>query len=160
MRGKVSIIKKVFILQLFTVFMLTLSAEPYKPYPILFIHGVGAASEGCWGAGVDTLGDGDEQQLSDWVTSWESTYSQFLDYVHPYVYAWWDYENDLGLEPTYTRPEDIVRYPNKTFLEVVNMDAPWGSIDDDYIIGGGYDSPDYTSWQDELWHSLSGKLSV
>jgi len=30
MRGNISIIKKIFIIQLFTVFMLTLSAEPYR----------------------------------------------------------------------------------------------------------------------------------
>jgi len=106
----------------------TINAEPYKPYPIIFAHGIGANSKGCWGAGVDTLANG---QLSDWVTSWESTYDHFLDYMHPYVYAWWDYENDLGLDPTYTRPEDIARYPNKTFLEVVNFDDNQGSIDPD-----------------------------
>jgi len=30
MRGKVSIIKKLFVIQLFTVFLINLSAEPYR----------------------------------------------------------------------------------------------------------------------------------
>jgi len=106
MRGKVSIIKKVFILQLFTVFMLTLSAEPYKPYPILFIHGIGATSEGCWGAGVDTLANG---QLSDWVTYWESTYDHFLDIMQPYILA----------DTFFIQPEQA-DYPNRDLLEVIN----------------------------------------
>jgi hypothetical protein len=52
MRDNIDIIKKLFVIQLFVAFLSTLYAKPYKPYPILFIHGVGATSQGCWGAGT------------------------------------------------------------------------------------------------------------
>jgi len=47
MKGNISIVKKIFIIQLFTVFSITLSAEPYKPYPILFVHGINSGSLTC-----------------------------------------------------------------------------------------------------------------
>jgi hypothetical protein len=59
--------KYILILLILLEVSIVIQAEPYKPYPILFIHGVGATSEGCWGAGVDTLADG--EQLSDWANS-------------------------------------------------------------------------------------------
>lgn len=145
MRGKVIIIKKLFVIQLFTVSLLTLSAEPYKPYPVLFIHGVGATSQGSWGAGVDTLEDG--EQLSDWVTSWESTFSQFLDYMHPYATTWDE------IDPSYTIPGDADPvegfYPNKAFVEIINFDDNRGSLDPD----PEYPDP-YSGQGDELWHRI------
>jgi hypothetical protein len=109
MRGNISIIKKLFVILLSTVFLLTLSAEPYKPYPILFIHGIGATSQGNWGAGVDTLSDG--KQLSDWVTSWESTYDRFLDYMHPYAVAWKSVDGSYTISSTETGNTTFPRIP-------------------------------------------------
>ena len=36
------------------------------------------------------------------------------------------------------------------------MDDPWGSVDEDYHWGElyGYESDEYTSWQDELYHRV------
>jgi len=121
----------VFIILISLVLPVVIStAEPHKPYPIIFIHGVGATSEGCWGAGVDTLADG--EKLSDWVTSWESTYAHFLDYMTKYAWAWYDWGDD-----TYTPdpddpelpPQVRARFPNKTFLEVINFNDNRRSID-------------------------------
>jgi len=76
MRDNISIIKKIFIIQLFTVFMLTLSAELYKPYPILFVHGINSGS-GTWGAPVYDREMGDSIRAD----SIASTYQHFLDYL-------------------------------------------------------------------------------
>jgi hypothetical protein len=121
MRGKVSIIKKLFIIQLFTVFFLASSAEPYKPYPVIFVHGLGSSSAS-WGAPTILRSDSIPK---DSIISGH-TYDRFLDYMHPYAIAWHEYEEDyLGIPPTYTipggvpgHPEPDDAYPNKTFLEV------------------------------------------
>jgi hypothetical protein len=119
MRGKVSIIKKIFIIHLFVAFLLTLYAKPYKPYPILFVHGVNSGS-GTWGAEVENREVSDsipQSKLED-----NSTYTHFLYYMTPCAIAWHEYEEDyLEIPPTYTIPGEDA-YPNKTFLEVINFD--------------------------------------
>jgi len=132
MREKISIIKKLFILQLFTIFLLSLSAEPYRVYPILFVHGINSGS-GTWGAEVENREEG------DWIPANKiekySTYYHFLNYMKPYVWEWYDWEKDQGLPRTYTpdsnAPVTGPLYPNKTFLEVINFDDNRGSIDPD-----------------------------
>ena len=144
-----------FLILLFLGFVVVLQAEPYKPYPIIFVHGLGSSS-GAWGAPTINRSDSIPQ------SSIESghTYDHFLDYMHPYVWML----DTLGYDTTYTIPGGIPgwpkdpAYPNKTFLEVVNMDDPWGSIDNNYITRGGYESYHYTSWQDELWHRIKEVL--
>ena len=99
-------------------FSLFLYSEPYKPYPILFVHGLGAGS-GSWGPEPD-------KDRTDWVYKDSiqegSTYEHFLDYMNPYAIAWDE------IDSTYTTPGDTFSYPgrsgypNKSFLEVVNMD--------------------------------------
>ena len=134
---------------LFVFISLILFSAPYKPYPILFVHGLGSGS-GCWGASPDTL-------RSDWIYKDSiidnSTMDNFLSLMKPYAIAW------DSLDPSYTspiNPQDTATYPNKSFLEVVNMDDPWGSVDEDYHWGElyGYESDEYTSWQDELYHRV------
>ena len=44
MRDNIVIIRKLFVILLFVILKLTLSAEPYKPYPVIFAHGVGVSS--------------------------------------------------------------------------------------------------------------------
>jgi hypothetical protein len=123
MKDNISIIKKVFILQLFILLSLTLFAEPYKPYPILFVHGIAANSEICWGAGTYKEGN----QWSDFMgkdsIETGSTYDHFLDYMTKYSWAWYDWEVEQGLPPSYTFADTQSAYPNKTFLEVLNFDA-------------------------------------
>ncbi|RKZ18605.1 hypothetical protein DRQ17_03015 [bacterium] len=146
-------------LLLFIFLTLILLSAPYRPYPILFVHGLGSGS-GCWGASPDTL-------RSDWIYKDSiidnSTMDNFLSLMKPYAWAWYDWEkeqypNEISTytpDTTVEEPSVKARYPNKSFLEVVNMDDPWGSVDAihendlDYY---GYESPDYTSWQDELYH--------
>ena len=102
-------------LLLFIFLTLILVSAPYKPYPILFVHGLGSGS-GCWGAKPDTL-------RSDWIYKDSiidnSTMDNFLSLMKPYAIAW------DSLDPSYTspiNPQDTATYPNKSFLEVVNMD--------------------------------------
>jgi hypothetical protein len=127
MRGKVSIIKKIFIIQLFSVFLLTLSAKPYRVYPILFVHGINSGS-GTWGAEVENREEG------DWIPANKieeySTYYHFLRYMKPYVWQWYNWEKEPGLSPTFTPdPDTTPAYPNKTFLEIINFNDNRGSID-------------------------------
>jgi hypothetical protein len=121
MRGDTSIIKKIFVLQLFTVFLLSLSAEPYRVYPILFVHGINSGS-GTWGANTENRSDSIPADSVQSKSSDYPTYAYFLEYMYPYVEAWWKFDE------TYTKPGDPA-YPNKTFLEVINFDDNRGSID-------------------------------
>jgi len=111
MRGKESIIKKLFVIQLFSVSLLTLSAEPYKPYPILLIHGI-ASNSGTWGA--PTILSSDSIPKDSIISG--HTYGHFLDHLNPYVIAW------DAIDESYTEDETDPAYPNKTFLEVINFD--------------------------------------
>jgi len=129
MRGKTSI-KKIFVIQLFTVivFLINLSAEPYKPYPILFVHGVNSGS-GTWGAEVENREVSDSIPESKIING--STYYHFLEYMDPVAITWHEYEEDvLKIPLTYTIPGEDA-YPNKTFLEVMNFDDKWGKTNKD-----------------------------
>ena len=110
----------VFIVFLFIV--ISLSSEPYKPYPILFVHGMGSKSL-TWGA--DVFKDKDTGALTDSVkqeVTEGSTIDHFLRLMTPYAIAWDE------IDQTYTKPGDVA-YPNKSFLEVVNFDNNKGSLD-------------------------------
>jgi len=122
---------------LFTVFLLTLSAEPYKPYPILLIHGI-ASNSGTWGAPTILRSDSIPK---DSIRS-GNTYDHFLDYMTKYAYKWYDWEVEQSLEPSYTPDPGLPapigpRFPNKTFLEVINFDDNRGSINNH----SGYSEP-------------------
>lgn len=109
---------KKLILIIITLIGITLSinAEPYKPYPILLVHGIGSNS-GTWGAPTIFRSDSiPEDSLRA-----DHTYDHFLDYMHPYVWML----DTLGYDTTFTipggvpgHPEPDDAYPNKTFLEV------------------------------------------
>ena len=73
---------------LFVFISLILFSAPYKPYPILFVHGLGSGS-GCWGASPDTL-------RSDWIYKDSiidnSTMDNFLSLMKPYAWAWYEWK--------------------------------------------------------------------
>jgi len=137
---------------LFFLFALIITGAPYKPYPIIFIHGLGSNSK-CWGVKCDTFPDslwyGD---YTDSIVEIQSghTYSHFLNYMIPMVEVWDE------IDPSYTDEPEEPNFPNKTFLEVVNMDDPWGSIneDDDWE----YWSHEYPCWEVELYHRVKEVL--
>ncbi|RKY64494.1 MAG: hypothetical protein DRQ02_11390 [Candidatus Latescibacterota bacterium] len=110
-----------FLLLLF--FGLLLKAEPYKPKPIIFIHGY-TSNSGTWGASTkDPRNDRSEWICDDSVFAHpEGTYFHFLKYMNPYAIAW------ESIDSTYTIPGEDA-YPNKTFLEVINLDYACGSVD-------------------------------
>jgi hypothetical protein len=103
---------------------------PYKPYPLLLIHGYNGNSK-TWGVKpYKPLGaqfNSDSIMADSIVTG--STYEHLLDYMDPYAIAWWN------IDPSYTKPGDPA-YPNKTFLEIINFKHPLGSFDPD--AGGGF----------------------
>ena len=67
-------------------FSFLLSSAPYKPYPILFVHGL-ASNSGAWGASTkDPKNDRSEWICKDSVDNHpEGTYAHFLPLMTPYV---------------------------------------------------------------------------
>ena len=69
---------------------------------------------------------------TDSIVDWNvgPTYPHFLPLMKPYAWAWYDWEKEQYPNeiPTYTpdttveEPSVKARYPNKSFLEVVNVD--------------------------------------
>ena len=125
---------------------------PYKPKPILLIHGYNGNSK-TWGAGAYM--DGEIRTDSIHPDSIETgfTYEHLLNYMNHYAWVL----DTLGYDTTYTKPGGVPNYPNpdpgypnKTFLEVINMDDPWGSVDPD---PENYPSP-FTGQGDELVHRI------
>jgi len=101
----------------------------YKPYPIIFVHGTGSNSS-TWGGGVYWMGGQRTDSLNQDSIPENSTYGVFENYMKPYAWAWYEWEKEQYPNeiPTYTpdttveEPSVKARYPNKIFLEVVNMD--------------------------------------
>ncbi|MEO0293789.1 MAG: hypothetical protein ABIN61_06170, partial [candidate division WOR-3 bacterium] len=77
MSRAISMIKKSTIILIFLVFPIIAKAEPYKPYPILFVHGLGAHS-GTWGAGTYIFGDNRTDSLNLDSIPDGGTYDHFL----------------------------------------------------------------------------------
>ena len=118
-------------LLLFVFISLILISAPYKPYPILFVHGMGSKSA-TWGAQVFEDENGNRTDSIKPEITDNSTFDNFLTLMKPYAWAWYEWERIRypNSTPTYTPSNnpDLVgeevaaRYPNKIFLEVVNMD--------------------------------------
>ena len=98
-----------------------LYSAPYKPYPILFVHGMGSKSA-TWGAQVFEDENGNRTDSIKPEITDNSTFDNFLTLMKPYAWAWYEWEKEQGLNPTYTFADSQDAYPNKSFLEVVNMD--------------------------------------
>jgi pimeloyl-ACP methyl ester carboxylesterase len=143
---------KRFILILMFLIVSSIFAEPYKPYPIIFVHGLGSNS-GTWGASTPDP----QHDRSEWICKEsvfahpEKAYFNFLNYMIPIVEEW------DKVDSTYTTPTDPPTepgaFPNKTFLEVVNMDDNVGSVDYDPN-PDGYHSLTYNSWAEELYYRV------
>ena len=65
-------------------FSLLLSSAPYKPYPILFVHGYNSNSSK-WGAGTYVVEGVRTDSLDLDSIPPESTYAHFLSLMTPYV---------------------------------------------------------------------------
>ncbi len=110
----------------------SLYGEPYKPAPILWIHGFTGSSKD-WGVKMHKLpvDPRPDTIIKDSVIL-DHTFGTFLNKILPYCIVW------DSLEDSYTIPNDTSRdepwegfYPNKSFLEVINFDYPVGSVDPD-----------------------------
>ena len=101
-------------------------AEPYKPYPILFVHGYGGSSKDF---GVNPYKEIPDTICKDSIVDGE-TMDEIIPLMQPYAWVWYEWEKEQYPNeiPTYTpdttveEPSVKARYPNKIFLEVVNMD--------------------------------------
>jgi len=114
--------------------IVSIYAEPYKPKPILFIHGIDGNSK-CWGVspvkininGSIVKGDSiDKDSIID-----GRILPVCLEKLIPMVWNW----DTLGYDDTYTIPggvpgheEPDPAYPNKTFLEIVNFHDNNGNV--------------------------------
>jgi len=74
------------------------NAEPYKPKPILWVHGYSSNSK-CWGAGTN-IGTNGKRTNEINVDSIEinSAYNHFLPYMKPYAWAWYNWEKEREIE--------------------------------------------------------------
>ena len=114
-----------------------IKAEPYKPKPILFIHGIDGNSK-CWGVSPDTVNINGIILKSDSINKDSiidgGILPVCLEKLTPIVWAWYNWEKGQGLPRTYT-PDSTAeitgnRYPNKTFLEIINFDDNSGSVNE------------------------------
>ena len=80
---------------LLLISFISLRAEPYKPKPILFIHGIGSNSSS-WGASTkDPNTDRSEWICKDSVFAHpEKAFAHFLPYMTPYAWAWYNWEKE------------------------------------------------------------------
>ncbi|RKX42333.1 MAG: hypothetical protein DRP27_09515, partial [Thermotogae bacterium] len=126
-------------LSLFFVLIFTMSVwgRPYRPYPIIWIHGYASTSM-TWGAKCDSIEQDGRIFYTDsiievfTVDEGTPTYGEFLKYMKPYILA-----DTLSFIPPWKNG-----YPNHDLLEVVNFKYPLGSVDSDAgqwsMLGAGY----------------------
>jgi pimeloyl-ACP methyl ester carboxylesterase len=97
---------------------------PYKPNPIILVHGLGGSSKD-WGAGTYKIGEVKTDSIHPDSVVPGSSYFHFLnDFMKTYAVLWENYDS------SYTIPGEP-SYPNKSFVEVINFDWNNGSIDAD-----------------------------
>ena len=120
---------------------------PYKPKPILLIHGYTSGSR-TWGA--PTRNRSDSIPIDSVMAHQDETYYHLLQFMKHYAIEW------KNIDETYTIPGDDA-YPNKAFLEIINFDYSCGSIDPG---GKGWPPPDeyQIGWGAELRQSLKEVL--
>ena len=127
---------------IFLILSITLTkAEPYKPKPILFVHGIDGDSK-AWGVKPmykDTVANGKNYKITRDTINKDSIMPgdsmilpKCLEKLTPIVWAW----DTLGYDTSYTIPGGVPgwaedpAYPNKTFLEIINFDDNSGSVNE------------------------------
>ncbi|MFA5033916.1 MAG: LamG-like jellyroll fold domain-containing protein, partial [bacterium] len=130
---------------LFPIFLTTSFSfaqnSPYKPHPIILIHGYTSGS-GTWGA--PTINRSDSIPKDSISSRQDMTYYKMLQNFIPIV----NLNYNQG-DKSYTISSDPA-YPNKTFLEVINFDYACGSIDADEGGGGYPPNEKQVGWGNEL----------
>ena len=151
--------KCVFVLLLFaSIGSLCADNSPYKPYPIILIHGYSGTSE-TWGVKPHKP-TGDEFNSDSILLNKiipELTYDSLLNKMKLYAIVW------DAIDPSYTKPGDENippgegTYPNKAFLEIYNFKYPTGSFDPD---AGGIWPPwtEQEGWGTELRKKIKKTL--
>jgi hypothetical protein len=130
---------------------------PYKPSPILLIHGYNGNSK-TWGAGAYMDGEIRTDSIHPDSIETGSTYDKLLDHMDPYAIVWDE------IDPSYTHPGGTPGhpnpdpgYPNKTFLEIINFKHPLGSFDPD--TGGGFPPwAEQEGWGSEIRRKIEKTL--
>ncbi len=127
----------------------SLYGEPYKPEPILWIHGFTGSSKD-WGVKMHKLPPVDPRPdtiIKDSVIL-DHTFGTFLNKMLPYAETWYQ------IDHSYTFSDTQLAYPNKSFLEIINFQDPMGSLDPDER---NYPDP-FKGWGDELVHRIKSVL--
>ena len=74
-----------------------INAEPYKPKPILFVHGLNGNSK-CWGVSPDTITINGKKIKSDSINKDSMINGKILpvclEKLKPMVWAWYNWENE------------------------------------------------------------------
>jgi len=120
---------------------LILLSYPYKPKPILFVHGR-SGDQQTWGIRRHKDRNPDDIIIKDSIIQGR-TFDVFLQKMIPYAEAWYQ------IDSSYTFADTQSAYPNKSFLEIWNADYPLGSIDEE---GAGLPLPfeEQVGWGKEL----------
>jgi hypothetical protein len=136
--------KRLFLISLLILMsIVSIHSEPYKPKPILLIHGIDGNSK-CWGVSpkyVDTTYNNKIYNIAKDSIIKDSIIDGrilpvCLEKLLPMVWNWYNWEVAQSDTPTYT-PDSIANftgpsYPNKAFLEIVNFHDNNGSPDPNY----------------------------
>ena len=151
-----------FVIIIIVLSVTILHAEPYKPKPILFVHGIDGDSK-AWGVKPmykDTVANGKNYKITRDTINKDSIMPgdsmilpKCLEKLTPIVWAW----DTLGYDTTYTIPGRVTNYPypdpaypNKTFLEIINFDDNSGSVNPKGSWPDRYSSPKYKGEGQEL----------
>ena len=118
--------------------LVLLYGEPYRPYPIIFLHGYAGSSKGF---GVPTVDRGDEIPWDSVQKYPDKIYYKYLQKMNSYCYVWDKIDSTFSKPGDDTLPGEPIPYPNKSFIEVISFDEPVGSVDpeeDEWAIGNAY----------------------
>ena len=160
---------------LFLMFIISINilinAEPYKPKPILLIHGIDGNSK-CWGVSpkyVDTTYNNKIYNIAKDSIIKDSIIDGrilpvCLEKLIPMVWNWYNSGDSTYTPDPYNisiPEENRKRYPNKALLEIVNFHDNNGSIDipgNYWPIADKYDSPTYCCQAEELANRIRSVL--
>jgi hypothetical protein len=115
------------------LFLSSLFSYPYKPKPILFVHGR-SGDQQTWGIRRHKDRNPNDIIIKDSIIQ-GGTFDVFLQKMIPYCVVW-DSIDSSYTSPT--NPKDTAIFLNKSFLEIWNADYPLGSIDEE---GAGLPPP-------------------
>ena len=121
--------RKLLIITFFSLGLLY--GEPYKPYPVILIHGISGSSKDF---GVELAENPpDQNPRSEWIEPNKILpgypYEKLLNLALPYCYVF----DTLKIDTSISIPGES-KYPNKSFIEIFNYDNTYKFVG--VLIGG------------------------